>query len=139
MLIKWSDDLKIGVEQIDGEHQRIFEEFDKLYSLMRVGEGIDFYPMVMNFLEDYLIDHLKHEESLQRSVEYTDYDNHKQMHDFFREKVNAFKSKQYRKIQNKDLIQLNLFMQQWFVEHIIKEDMKLGEFIKKKEHESSTE
>lgn len=137
MLIKWSDDFKIGIEQIDEEHERIFEEFDKLYSLMRVGEGIDFYPMVITFLEDYLMEHLKHEEDLQKSVDYPEYDDHKKRHDFFREKVNAFKSKQYRKIQNKDLIQLNLFMQSWFVEHIMKEDMKLGVFIKRKELESS--
>lgn len=49
MGLSWTEELRLGLESIDQEHKDIFEEFDRLYVLMRGGGGHDFYKMVLNF------------------------------------------------------------------------------------------
>lgn len=132
MSLSWTEDLKIGLETIDREHKDIFEEFDRLYALMRSGGGHDFYKMVLNFLVEYISAHLKNEEALMASINYDDLDNHKEKHDFFKDKVIETEAKhRVSKISNHDLIELNLMLQSWLRNHILKEDVKIVAFIEK--------
>lgn len=130
MAIKWSEKYRIGIDQIDEEHQEIFEEFEKLYVLMRVGAGHSFYNEVLEFLNDYIETHLKHEEDYQLSIDYPDYELHKASHDEFRNNVIQLKEDhRMKKITNADLITLNSFLQTWLVKHILVEDMKIAAFL----------
>jgi hemerythrin len=134
MFVEWNESLEIGVERIDEEHKEIIEEFGKLYSLMRVGSGHDFYPMVIEFLDEYIQNHLDHEEEYQKEIGYDALDEHKEKHAFFKEKVNELKqAKSKGKVSNKDLIDLNLLIKDWFVDHIMVEDVKIAAFVKNKE------
>lgn len=131
MSIVWSDKLAIGIEVIDHEHKEIVEEFDRLYALMRSGQGHNFYKMLMIFLMDYVDKHLKHEEAFMAQINYDDIEEHKQIHKDFRDKVVDLESRhRVGKITNKDLIDLNLILKDWLIHHISEVDMKVGTFVK---------
>ena len=81
--LQWSDDYEIGVEQIDLEHKKIFERFNKLYSMMREGHGHEYYHELIGFLMEYVNTHFEHEEQYQRKISFEGYEKHKESHDKF--------------------------------------------------------
>lgn len=134
MIVKWSEELELGVQNIDDEHKTIVEEFEKLYALMRGGSGHDFYNLVIEFLEEYIETHLVHEEAYQAEIEYDKIEEHKKLHEAFRERVIQLREDhKMKKITDGDLLELNMVMQKWFVQHIKVEDRKIADFVKNKE------
>lgn len=134
MFIQWNDDFKIGSEIIDAEHKSIIDEFEKLYSYMKDGSGHDYYNEFYKFLDEYVNTHLEHEELYQKEIDYPLCKKHKALHDVFRKKIISLKeSTEGRDITNKDLIDISIFVRNWFVNHILVEDKKLGEYIQELE------
>lgn len=132
-MIGWSKDYEIGINIIDEEHKEIIEEFEKLYSLMREGKGHNFYNELIAFLERYINDHFEHEEAFQDSIDYPKKEEHYQKHLEFKQKVEDLKAKYNKEMAtNYELIQVNLMVKDWLLQHILVEDMKLGEYYKEK-------
>lgn len=130
-MLKWSEDYKIGVLEIDNEHKEIITRFEKLYSLMREGSGHEYYSEILIFLDDYINTHFSHEESLQLKINYPDYEHHRSIHKAFSDAVvKMTKTKSNVPVTNDDLIKLNLFVKNWLLNHILIEDKKIGEFLK---------
>lgn len=129
MFIKWDEKYENGVEKIDEEHKSVFDEFEKLYALMRAGGGHDFYPLVMEFLIEYIQSHLNHEEAFQEEIQYDKIEEHKELHNYFKIKVKELeRTHKGKNISDKGLLELNMLIQEWFVDHIIKEDVKIAIF-----------
>lgn len=131
MFIEWKKDLVIGIDAIDNEHRTIIETFQKLYEKMRHGEGRDFHDEIISFLDGYVEGHLTHEEAYQIEVGYENYDEHKAKHDEFRHILKELKEEKLEVVTNMELIKINNIMKDWLLHHILEEDMKIGEFVKK--------
>lgn len=129
--LQWSDDYEIGVEQIDLEHKKIFEHFNKLYSMMREGHGHEYYHELIGFLMEYVNTHFEHEEQYQRKISFEGYEKHKESHDKFRLKINEMmEGHKNQSISDKDLISICLFIKDWLIHHILLGDMKIKDMIK---------
>lgn len=132
-ILKWKDEFKIGIEEIDKDHESIIMEFGKLYNLMKNGEGHEYYKELLNFLDNYVNIHFRKEESIQEKFLYDDMDKHKKMHIQFENHVkNIMKNNSNREATNEDLIKINLFVKNWLIHHIFIEDKKIVNFINKK-------
>ena len=132
-MLKWCVDFEIGIEEIDNEHRKIIEQFEKLYSLMREGQGHEYYGELLVFLNAYIDEHFAHEEALQEKVDYPNFQMHKRIHDDFKIKINQLMdAHDPNDVKNKDLIELNLFIKDWLTNHILIEDKKLGNFVTSK-------
>lgn len=128
--LKWTRDFEIGVEEIDLEHKNIIESYDKLYSMMRVGQGYEYYEELLEFLTEYINTHFEHEEQLQLKVNYNLYEAHKELHDKFRDRVKHIISEHNGEvITGADLISISLFIKDWLLHHILIEDKKIKDFI----------
>lgn len=124
--LKWSEDYAIGVEQIDAEHRGIFENFNKLYSRMREGQGHEYYGELLDFLVGYVNTHLEHEEQYQLKISYEGYQVHKEYHDKFRQRIHEFmENHKVQSIRDKELISICLFIKDWLIHHILLEDIKI--------------
>ena len=129
-MLSWCKDYEIGVEEIDNEHKGIIEHFEKLYKLMKDGHGHEYYPELINFLENYIHTHFEHEEALQKKINYTDYEIHRGLHNDFKNQVEIFISEHKEStITNIDLVKINLFIKEWLLHHILVEDKKIGTFV----------
>lgn len=128
--LSWNQGFEIGVEEIDNEHREILERFVILLNSMREGKGHSYYNDLLLFLKDYVNTHFAHEETLQLSMSYDGYAEHKKHHDDFKEKIQTLAEiKATDEVSNSDLIKLNLFVKDWLLHHILFEDQKLGEFV----------
>ena len=129
--LKWSSAFETGIEDIDLEHKTIIENYEKLYQLMKSGEGHDFYNELLSFLTYYITTHFENEEKFQQDIGYDLYEEHKKRHAFFKEKVMSFVNDKHESVTNYDLIKLNLFVKDWLIQHIFNEDRKIGDFYRK--------
>ena len=128
--LTWSPAFETGVESIDRDHRKIIENYEKLYQLMKTGEGHTFYEELLLFLTDYINVHFENEEQFQIEIGYNLYEDHKKRHDFFKEKITSFIDTKQESVSNYDLIKLNLFVKDWLIQHIFVQDMKIGAFYK---------
>lgn len=86
--IEWHDKYKIGVDFIDKEHMMLFTAMDKL---IRISENEDKSEWVcregVKYLKNHTMEHFEHEEEYMRSIDYSEYEIHKRLHDNFRKKT----------------------------------------------------
>jgi len=126
----WNPDLEIKIEEIDNEHKSIIEKYEVLYELMKEGKGHDYYQELLSFLNNYVHTHFDHEQELHETYNYNLKDEHKMIHEAFKNSVlNIIKENKDKLITDKDLISINLFIKNWLIHHILIEDKKFGDFI----------
>lgn len=83
--IVWKDSYKIGVDFIDKEHKQLFSTMNKL---LRISESEDKSEWAcregVKYLRNHTTEHFEHEEEYMKSINYSEYEIHKRLHDNFR-------------------------------------------------------
>lgn len=83
--IVWHDRYKIGVDFIDKEHQQLFSTMNKLLALSDNEEKSEWVCREgVKYLKNHAEKHFEHEEAYMQSIQYSEYDIHKRLHDNFR-------------------------------------------------------
>lgn len=83
--IKWNDRYNIGVDVIDKEHKKLFKIMDKLLSFEDGEEKNEWVCQEgIKYFKDHAVRHFADEEEYMRSINYSEYDIHKRIHDDFR-------------------------------------------------------
>lgn len=123
----WTQDLAIGHELIDADHQRIFDTVNRLQAEI-LGEEPEYSIVgeVLVELIDHSGGHFMREEALMQTIQFPWYEEHKLEHKLLMEKVNAL----HRRFMDggKNLsVEVAEFLQKAFIPHILYSDMKLGE------------
>ena len=82
-------DLETGNKQIDNEHRELLKRINRLFDACSIGQGREeIWPSLL-FLLDYVEIHFRHEDALQRSVNYPGYPEHHAFHEGYAEKLRA--------------------------------------------------
>jgi len=124
-LIKWKEEYKIGVEQIDKQHQKLFEIANEAYELLKNDFCYDKFDRIIEILaqlRDYAIYHFKSEEEYMLSINYKGYPAQKEAHDSFVDKLNAVKLDTIDENQNQYILELLDFIINWISNHILGSD-----------------
>ena len=83
--VAWNKRYEIGVDFIDKEHKQLFATMSKLLTL---GEDKEKQEWVckegIKYIKNHTLEHFDHEEAYMESIEYSDYEIHKRLHDNFR-------------------------------------------------------
>ena len=83
--VVWKDSYKIGVDFIDKEHQVLFSRVNKLLTLSQNQEKNEYVCREgVKYIKHHTEEHFEHEETYMQSIEYSDYEIHKRIHDNFR-------------------------------------------------------
>ena len=130
-VIAWSEDYELGNDFVDSQHKRLFELVNNIGKTCHEGKDIHTISETLDFLLQYTVQHFSDEEALQLKYRFPEYEYHKKLHEEFEvvvnEKVTEFKETG----STEDLIEtVNEIVITWLVNHILKEDMKIGEYIK---------
>lgn len=133
-MIKWKDEYKIGVTQIDEQHEKLFEICDRAYSLLKNELYLDKYDKIVLILEElkeYTVYHFKFEEEYMKEIGYKKFFSQKVAHDDFIEKINNINLKSVDQKQDAAIIDILDFALKWIEQHILNEDKKIAENNKK--------
>lgn len=131
MKIEWTEDLAVGVELIDEQHQELFSRFNRLLEACSSGCGKEEIGSTLLFLDEYVRIHFRDEEKLQIAHAFPEYRAHHEQHRIFIHKLEDFKKEMLTGGATLSLtIATNSLLIDWLVNHIAKMDKKIGEFIR---------
>jgi len=129
----WKDSLLTGVSIIDTEHKKLIAAIDELVDECKRGQGNAAIGKTLSFVVSYTKKHFADEEKLQAQYAYPGITAHKQLHANFIKSITALKDGFDKNGADSALTgKINTTLVDWLIEHIGKEDRKLGEYIKSK-------
>ncbi|MGD0836209.1 MAG: bacteriohemerythrin [Polyangia bacterium] len=130
-LIKWSDNMSVGVKVIDGQHQGLIDLINLPHGEMLAGKGKDTLATVVDRLVDYTKRHFATEETLFRTHAYPRATEHKKEHDSLTAKAVALQTdvKAGKAVVSAPVLD---FLKNWLVDHILKVDMAYKVFFQGK-------
>ena len=133
MKLQWTEDLSVGVEEIDNQHKELFDRINNLDSAMKQGRAKEEVVRLIEFLDKYVIIHFSAEEKYMTDYSYAGYALHKTKHDWFKKEFSDIRTKLDAGVITPDVIMLsNNLLITWFSNHIRSIDMMLGNFLKSK-------
>lgn len=131
MTIAWTEDLAVGFEEIDQQHQELFRRIDQLMEACSQGRGKEAVIDVVKFLETYVVTHFKNEDNLMTQTHYPDRLSHLEQHHQFIRNFQELKQKiETDGVAAYTVILTNRVVVGWLNDHIRKVDKLLGQFLK---------
>lgn len=129
-MIAWDESLSVGVAEVDEQHQSIIRLINDLAARQGQAEEAD-AAKALAFLRAYLHDHFDLETELMLDLGYPGLDAHRQQHELFVNHVIFFEiEKEFGVVGEQMLADILVFLKEWFISHIIKDDKALGEFVR---------
>jgi len=133
MAIEWSEELAIGVDPIDKQHQEIFSKYNSFRNACKAGKGREILAEMLEFLGQYVESHFHMEEKLMDQFNYPDKQAHIKEHQDLTQSVYSFQKQLATQGTSISLLAgFNRSLLDWLVDHIKKSDMKMGSFVNQK-------
>jgi hemerythrin-like metal-binding protein len=134
MKMEWKSEYSVKIKEIDDQHKKLFAFINSIDELVGKENIKNEITELVEGLIDYSIYHFNTEEKYFDKFDYIDSDKHKESHDDYKVKVAEFKKK-IEDASDSDMTDIAYeildFLEDWWVEHILHEDMKYAElFIK---------
>ncbi|MCL2753846.1 MAG: bacteriohemerythrin [Defluviitaleaceae bacterium] len=132
-MIKFTDDLLVGVGNIDEQHKELFERINAVTALGAKSVSKEVTDKTIKMLGDYIIKHFRDEELLHRQYGYPKADKHKDMHTAYIESYKKLVAEYNANGPSAAFtLQLNKSIVEWIVKHIRSADADFGKFVKAK-------
>ena len=132
-MIVWNDSLRLGVEEIDKQHEELFERVNGFISACEQGAKAPVVIRLMQYMQSYVRDHFEQEEALQQRVGYTAFEEHSGFHDEFRARLEVLAEK-VTTGEDEDVIrhanEMATLCENWLVGHVMNEDQQIAAFLK---------
>lgn len=83
--VVWQDRFNIGVDIIDREHKKLFSILNNLFDLSEQEEKSEWGCREgIKYFKGHAMKHFAEEEAYMASIDYTGFDTHRRLHDYFR-------------------------------------------------------
>lgn len=126
-LVLWDNSFSVNVQEIDHQHEKLFDLINSLYEAMKKGQGKEILPKIIDELFQYVEKHFSTEEKYFDRFNYSESESHKLEHYNFLKKVSEFK-KSFEAGQIGLTIDIITFLQEWLTRHIKVVDKKYSNF-----------
>ena len=132
MGVEWYDSYAIGIEHVDHQHKTLVELIARLQERISAGNDAAEIANALKFLVEYTQAHFRDEEDVMLGMDFDEYEHHKALHQQLVAEIVTILNdlKRGRRI---DLFALIDFLTDWLVNHIQKEDMKIGRFLSRRQ------
>jgi hemerythrin len=121
----WKDEYLTGHEAIDNDHRKLFEIANKVFLIENPHEEKDAVSETVRELYDYMRVHFEREEGVMTDHSFSDLENHKEKHAMIIHQMNETLRNSRNFFELED--HLRTVIEDWLVNHIIQEDMKVKE------------
>ncbi len=133
MILEWTSALRVGVEQIDEQHQELFRRAERLVLALEAGHRADVDPL-LRYLTDYVVSHFEFEERWMAEAEYPGLEAHRDAHRRFMDDLRE-RTREYRRQGPTRQVAASArgWLTAWFEHHIAGADVKLGHWLASRE------
>ena len=127
MAIEWTNDLSVGVSNIDAQHQQLFKMADELFEAGKNGKSKEKIGDLLGFLDRYTKQHFKDEEAYMKSINYPGLAEQEKAHQAFVNELTKLKGEFDKSGGNiAVIIGANQMVVDWLTKHISGMDKKIG-------------
>ena len=120
--LEWNEGLSVGVEAIDNDHKTLLSLINKVSHAIENRQEAAVIEDVFDQLEHYVIGHFSREEKLMHDSHYRDVQGHIKRHRQFTNKIPELKQALLDADSREAAEEINLFLFDWLMNHIIAED-----------------
>jgi hemerythrin len=135
--MEWSDKLSIGIPSIDSQHKELFIRINNLVKAIKEHRCRSEIDGVLKFLDDYARVHFSDEEKHMRETNFAGLEEQRQEHKKYLQALKELKEQAALPRASGASYDLSATTNQvvvdWIVDHIMKVDIKFGEFLKKRQ------
>ena len=124
-MYQWKEEYALGIDEIDGQHRRLIEIANEVYTVLNDQWRLDKYNQILNVLDElkaYTVYHFQSEEAYMEKIGYKKRFSHAMEHKAFVEKLKAVDLSEVDEAQEKYLRELLGFITDWVVNHIMTTD-----------------
>ena len=143
--IEWKSELNTGIDNVDKDHRYLIKLTNQLINAIEADISKENILKIFDELESYTVYHFDREESYMEehahSKESHKYiKHHKAQHQYFIEQLSKLRTSLVDSTQKSVSYDVVEFLLHWLLDHIIKEDLRIKQFIQsdtkeqKKEH-----
>ncbi len=132
--LEWKDEYNLGVDDIDKQHQKLFDYLRELRDMMRNEDTKGGIAQTLDNLYNYGVEHFTFEEQLMERIGFSALEGHRKLHTMYNQRLDEFR----KRFQSEDMMatELLVFIKEWLLNHILKEDKKYALFMKENDIES---
>jgi hemerythrin len=129
LFVEWSDDLSVGIQEIDEQHKILVNLINRLFDETALNEADPrVIEEIMSELIEYTVVHFAVEESLFRIFDYPEIETHIGHHHDL--KVQVFEIQEKIKVDPSIVnTELLIFLKNWLEHHIQQEDKLYASFL----------
>lgn len=127
--LSWKDEYSVGVQEIDDEHKDLISLINKAEEARKESSDFNAVAKVASEMSFYALTHFSNEEVLMLSVDYPDFEEHREQHREFAKTAKLIEdslTEGEEPPNSQDVFQY-LFL--WLIDHILISDKKLGVFL----------
>ncbi|NLC77770.1 MAG: hemerythrin family protein [Clostridia bacterium] len=133
----WKEKYRLGVDKIDEQHEELFRRVSEfVLALRKEGQWEAKLPKVketMEFMQSYVVTHFNDEEAYQQSIDYTGFEQHREIHEQFKAEVGQFAERFEQEGFAEDLVQQFAGkLMAWLINHVAASDQKIAEYVRTK-------
>ena len=127
--IEWTNDLSVGVDLIDEQHQKWIEHYNRAVEAIEARQEVAQISRSLGFLSDYTEVHFATEEKAMEIDGYPELEEHKAKHDALRKTLAAM-SEEFIEDGATDLLaeSVETFLGNWLIKHIEEVDKRYAAF-----------
>ena len=129
--IIWSEDYSMGIQSLDGQHQKIIDYVNTLIDYYNNDISSKNIADICDELLSLAYSHFEYEEILLKELDYPELElkQHTDVHSAFKDIITELVIKSINRNDQKIPVEILQFMKDWWVDHILKEDMKYKPFL----------
>ena|ERR1700674_3484117 len=122
-LFKWDNKYSVNIEDLDNQHEALFDIMNKLYNNYMVKDNSNHIAPLLEELVSYTNYHFASEEINMKNKGYKDIDKHISEHTIFKERIYELQQKNKNNIVV-PLEYIGLYLGNWLINHVMEEDKK---------------
>ena len=127
-LIEWRDEFKIGIEEVDFEHQELIELINELYGEAKKKDSATAVMACLGEIYAKISAHFALEEKIMRAMKYDQYEDHKEDHEQLLDGIMDIID-EFADVPTLDEEIFADRLNNWFTQHFSTKDARMHKFL----------
>ena len=130
--IKWSEDLSVGISEIDEDHKKLIDYLEQLFAASYVGIGKEQIDETLANLHEYTKEHFSREELLMEKYNFPSLEPHRFQHAKIVRELGELEERITNEVDSDvdPSTELVDFLRQWVIVHIEEHDKEYAIYLK---------
>ena len=132
----WKEAFNTNIPVLDRQHRKIFAVLNRLYDAVQTPVDKKYVLQSLREMNEYSNLHFTTEERLMSQYGYPELETQKEQHKYYRDQMVVQLTRAF--FEEKEAVCLNSlqFLRNWFLDHILQEDLKFGEAVAHKNEQA---